>query len=94
MRLREWHPQWIGAMWMYGAAAQLVALFTVPPLVGWMFGGGPAPDRSTGGTFGGIIADIALQFQALLSVLIIPPLVMAAVTLTWAVQRRRRAGAG
>jgi hypothetical protein len=35
MRFSDWPPRRIGAMWMIGVAVQLLALWIVPPLLGW-----------------------------------------------------------
>lgn len=37
-RFRDWPPRRIGLMWLIGAVLQGLALFAVPPLLGWEMG--------------------------------------------------------
>lgn len=92
MRIGEWTPKKAARMWMAAVAAQFVALLTVPRLLGWMLGGSGEP-ASVGEVFAGIIGNIVVQYQAIMAILLVPPLVLGAITVTWAVQRRRRIAA-
>jgi hypothetical protein len=90
MRIEDWAAGKVARMWMIVLAAQVVALLTVPRTLGAMLGRGSGEPASVGEVFAGIIGNIVVQYQAIVAILLFPPLVLGAITVTWAFQRRRR----